>query len=46
VTLAVARAASGWALASGDDPPETLPPTAEELRLLREELDPEGAYLR
>jgi glutaconate CoA-transferase subunit B len=46
VTLADARAASGWALASGDDPPTTPPPTGEELRLLREELDPEGAYLR
>jgi glutaconate CoA-transferase subunit B len=46
VTLADARAASGWALASGGDPPTTPPPTGEELRLLREELDPEGAYLR
>jgi glutaconate CoA-transferase subunit B len=46
VTLADARAASGWALASGDDPPTTPPPTEEELSLLRQELDPEGAYLR
>ncbi|HEY7332542.1 MAG TPA: CoA-transferase [Candidatus Limnocylindria bacterium] len=46
VTLADARAASSWALASGDPSPTTPPPTEEELRLLREELDPEGAYLR
>jgi glutaconate CoA-transferase subunit B len=46
VTLPDARAASGWALAGADDPPSTPPPSDDELRLLREELDPEGAYLR
>jgi glutaconate CoA-transferase subunit B len=46
VTLADARAASGWALAGADDVATTPPPTVEELRLLRDELDPEGAYLR
>lgn len=45
VSLADARAASGWAVASRNDPPATSQPTDEELRLLREELDPEGAYL-
>lgn len=46
VTLADVRAASGWAVASDDNPPATPPPAAEELRLLRDELDPVGAYLR
>jgi glutaconate CoA-transferase subunit B len=46
VSLARARAETGWPLASDGDPTTTTPPTADELRLLREELDPQGAYLR
>ena len=46
VTLERARAETGWPLATPAKPPTTAPPTAEELRLLREELDPTGAYLR
>ena len=37
--------ATGWDLAFADDVGTTSIPTAEELRLLREELDPEGVYL-
>jgi glutaconate CoA-transferase subunit B len=37
---------TGWAMMVPDDIEETPPPTAEELRLIREELDPEGAYTR
>ena len=46
VTLEEARAATGWPLATDGEPVTTPPPSAEELRLVREELDPEGAYLR
>jgi glutaconate CoA-transferase subunit B len=46
VTLEAAREATAWPLAAPDDPPLTPPPTPQELRLLRQELDPEGAYLR
>jgi glutaconate CoA-transferase, subunit B len=40
------RAATSWELRIPHDVPETPPPTQEELRLIREELDPEGAYTR
>jgi acyl CoA:acetate/3-ketoacid CoA transferase beta subunit len=46
VTLERARAETGWTLAAPDAPPTTAAPTVEELRLLREVLDPGGAYLR
>ena len=46
VTLGQARAETGWDLAAPDAPATTAAPTAAELRLLREELDPDGAYLR
>jgi hypothetical protein len=40
-------AATGFELApSPGDVPETPPPSAEELRILREEVDPTGARLR
>jgi glutaconate CoA-transferase, subunit B len=35
-----------WRPRVGDDLVETAPPTREELRLIREELDPEGVYTR
>jgi glutaconate CoA-transferase, subunit B len=40
------RENTGWAIKADDDVPETPPPSDEELRLIREELDPEGAYTR
>jgi glutaconate CoA-transferase subunit B len=36
--------ATGWDLQFGDDVTETPAPTDEELRLIREELDPNGIY--
>jgi len=41
-----ARENTGWDLRVADDVAETPPPTDEELRLIREELDPEGTYTR
>lgn len=46
VTPELAREATGWELKVADDVEETPPPTAEELRLIREELDPEGTATR
>jgi len=47
VTSDDVAAATGFELApSSGDVPETPPPTAEELRILREEVDPTGARLR
>ena len=37
---------TGWKLKVADDLKTTEPPTDEELRLLREELDPTGMYLK
>ena len=36
---------TGWDIAFADDVTETEPPTETELRLIREELDPDGVYL-
>ena len=46
VTLDEARENTGWELKVATDVVQTEPPTDEELRLIREELDPEGAYTR
>jgi glutaconate CoA-transferase subunit B len=46
VKLRDVREASGWDVRVPDDTPITDPPTAEELRLIREDLDPEGVYSR
>jgi len=46
VTLEQVRESTGWDLKVADDVRETEPPSDEELRLIREELDPEGAYTR
>jgi glutaconate CoA-transferase subunit B len=43
-TLDDVRAATGWEPKLAPDLATTLPPTGEELRLIREELDPDGAY--
>ena len=40
------RAATGWDLRVADDLQVTPDPTAEELALIREELDPEGVYVK
>ena len=44
VTLEEVQAAVGWPLKVAGEPAITEPPTAEELRIIREELDPEGIY--
>ncbi|MEA2783704.1 MAG: glutaconate CoA-transferase, subunit, partial [Rhodospirillaceae bacterium] len=46
VTLEEVRANMGWEPKVADDLGETPPPTQEELRLIREELDPGGAYTK
>jgi glutaconate CoA-transferase subunit B len=46
VTTDDISAATSWELRMPDEVPETPPPTDEELRLIREELDPEGSYTR
>ena len=46
VALEDVRAATGWEIRVAPELAETLAPTAEELRLIREELDPGGAYTR
>jgi glutaconate CoA-transferase subunit B len=46
VDLGKVRDNSGWDMRVADDVFTTPPPTEEELRLIREELDPAGAYTR
>jgi glutaconate CoA-transferase subunit B len=46
VTVDGVRAAMAWEPRIAADLRETDPPTPEELRLIREELDPGGAYTR
>lgn len=46
VTLDAVRASTGWAIRVADPLPVTRAPSAEELRLIREELDPGGVYTR
>jgi glutaconate CoA-transferase subunit B len=45
VTVEEVQAGVGWPLKLAPDLKTTEPPTAEELRLIREELDPGGAYI-
>lgn len=45
-TVDQARENTGWALKIADNLRYTQPPTDEELRILREELDPQGIYLK
>ena len=40
------RESTGWDMRIPDEAPVTDPPSAEELRLIREDLDPQGAYTR
>ena len=46
VTMEQARKATSWDLRTAEDVAETPEPTAHELRLIREQLDPEGVYSR
>jgi glutaconate CoA-transferase subunit B len=46
VTVDEIRENTGWEIRVSEDLMETPAPTDEELRLIREELDPEGAYTR
>ena len=46
VTLDQVRDATGWELRVGEDLATTAPPSQGELRLIRQELDPEGVYSR
>ena len=45
-TIDQARANTGWPLKVAPDLRTTEPPQAEDLRILREELDPQGIYLK
>ena len=45
-TIEDAKANTGWDLQVSDALVTTDPPTAEELRILREDLDPQGIYLK
>jgi len=45
-TLEQARENTGWELKVVPSPRLTLPPGEEELRILRQELDPQGIYLK
>lgn len=44
VTVDEVRAEVGWELRAAPDLQETAPPSVEEMRILREELDPQGIY--
>lgn len=46
VTVEQVRAATGWELRVADTVAEVPPPTGAELRLLREDVDPDRVYLR
>ena len=45
-TLEQARENTGWSLKAADNLRATPPPSEEELRILREDLDPQGIYLK
>ena len=45
-TVEQAKANTGWELKVAPELHETLPPSAEELHILRQELDPQGIYLK
>jgi glutaconate CoA-transferase subunit B len=45
-TLDAVRSTIGWEVKVAGDVASTPPPTAEELRLIRDELDPDGVYTK
>jgi glutaconate CoA-transferase subunit B len=45
-TIEDVRASIGWDVKVAVDLAATPPPTTDELRLVREELDPEGVYTK
>jgi len=45
-TVAQVKENTGWDIRVRDDLRTTEPPTEKELRILREELDPRGIYLK
>jgi len=45
-TLEAVRSSIGWEVKVDDDVGATPQPTVEELRLIREELDPGGVYTK
>jgi glutaconate CoA-transferase subunit B len=46
ITLEDIRGNTGWDIRVSDDLKETVPPTKEELRLLREKVDPEQKFIK
>lgn len=44
-SVADVRSETGWDVTFADDCSTTQPPTEEEIRIIREELDPEGVYI-
>jgi glutaconate CoA-transferase subunit B len=46
VTVEAVRETIGWDVSVSPDLAETPPPTDDELRLIREELDPGGVYTK
>jgi glutaconate CoA-transferase subunit B len=46
VTLQTIKDNIGWDVRVAQDLTETPPPTAEEIRIIRRELDPQGIFLR
>jgi glutaconate CoA-transferase subunit B len=46
VTIDDVRSSMGWEPRVADDLVETPAPSAEELRIVREELDPQGIYTK
>jgi len=46
ITIEQVTANTGWLLKIAASPVVTAPPAAEELRIMREELDPQGIYLK
>ena len=45
-TVDAVRASNGWPIVIASELAATPPPTDDELRLIREKLDPDGAYTR
>jgi glutaconate CoA-transferase subunit B len=45
-TIEAVRETIGWDVGMAEEPGVTPPPTEDELRLIREELDPEGVYTK